>query len=128
MPLPTRIAGGLLLRRPTECVHRRAARRGRSAGSVLHGWIDHRRAVAGCSGTDNDGGPNAGERQAQADSNAHDLFATYEEQTPRSRALHERATAVMPGGDTRSVTYHRPYPSFITEAKDAWFETADGER
>lgn len=71
---------------------------------------------------------NARERQAQANSDAHDLFATYEEQTPRSRALHERATAVMPGGDTRSVTYHRPYPSFVTEAKDAWLETADSER
>ena len=52
---------------------------------------------------------------------------SYERATPQSRALAERARSVMPGGDTRSVTYHRPYPSFVDSASGASLQTVDGE-
>jgi len=47
--------------------------------------------------------------------------------TPRSRDLSERAAAVMPGGDTRSVTYHEPSPSFVASASGCRLVTEDGE-
>lgn len=49
----------------------------------------------------------------------------YVTETPRSRELHERATAVMPGGDTRSVTYHKPYPSYVQSASGCRLVTED---
>lgn len=51
----------------------------------------------------------------------------YRATTRRSRALHERATAVMPGGDTRSVTYHEPYPSYVRSASGCRLVTEDDE-
>ncbi len=42
-----------------------------------------------------------------------DPEATYRKTTPQSRALHERAAAVMPGGTTRTTTYFDPYPLYI---------------
>lgn len=49
----------------------------------------------------------------------------YVTETPRSRELHERATAVMPGGDTRSATYHKPYPSYVQSASGCRLVTED---
>ncbi|MEF8842415.1 MAG: aspartate aminotransferase family protein [Haloarculaceae archaeon] len=51
----------------------------------------------------------------------------YERATPRSRELFEEARAYMPGGDTREVTYHAPYPSFVEDASGCTLTTADGE-
>jgi glutamate-1-semialdehyde 2,1-aminomutase len=51
----------------------------------------------------------------------------YEELTPRSRELFEEAGRYMPGGDTREVTYHAPYPTFVEEARGTTLTTADGE-
>ena len=56
-----------------------------------------------------------------------DFWDRYREQTQRSAKLAQRARAVLPGGDTRSVTYHRPYPSFVAEASGATITTVDGE-
>ncbi|ELY91786.1 class III aminotransferase [Natrialba hulunbeirensis JCM 10989] len=56
-----------------------------------------------------------------------ELEQSYVESTPRSRELAERARDVMPGGDTRSVTYVRPYPSYVESAHGAQLETVDGE-
>ncbi len=55
------------------------------------------------------------------------LEHAYEQMTPQSKALAERAQRVMPGGDTRSVTYHRPYPAFVESASGAELKTVDGE-
>jgi glutamate-1-semialdehyde 2,1-aminomutase len=56
------------------------------------------------------------------------IEATYRSRTPRSAALAARAEAVMPGGDTRSATYHRPYPLTITEGTGHEIVDADGNR
>lgn len=51
----------------------------------------------------------------------------YERATPRSRALFDAARNYLPGGDTREVTYHAPYPTFVEEAAGCTLTTADGE-
>ena len=38
------------------------------------------------------------------------LVKEYEARTPRSKVLAARAQRVMPGGETRTITFHPPYP------------------
>ena len=38
--------------------------------------------------------------------------------TPRSQERHEAAKRVMPGGDTRTVAFHPPYPLTIGADRD----------
>jgi glutamate-1-semialdehyde 2,1-aminomutase len=48
--------------------------------------------------------------------------------TPNSARLAERAEHVMPGGDTRTTTFHRPYPLTIARGEGAFLFDADGNR
>ena len=48
--------------------------------------------------------------------------------TPRSRALHEQATEVMPGGVTSSWSSSRPVPVWIDRGVGAYVWDADGNR
>jgi glutamate-1-semialdehyde 2,1-aminomutase len=48
--------------------------------------------------------------------------------TPKSAELAERAARVMPGGDTRTTTYHRPYPLTIVRGAGPYLWDADGNR
>jgi glutamate-1-semialdehyde 2,1-aminomutase len=50
----------------------------------------------------------------------------YVDRRPRTRELHERASAVMPGGNTRTVLYHRPFPIRVAHAWDGCLEDVDG--
>ncbi len=52
----------------------------------------------------------------------------YREATPKSAALHARAKRVMPGGETRSSTYFRPYPLVIDRASGTELVDVDGNR
>jgi glutamate-1-semialdehyde 2,1-aminomutase len=52
--------------------------------------------------------------------------ALYAARRPRTSALHDRAQAFLPGGNTRSVLYHRPFPLRIARAWEAVLEDADG--
>ena len=54
--------------------------------------------------------------------------ALYAARRPRTRALHERAQAFLPGGNTRSVLYHQPFPLRIARAWEAILEDADGHQ
>jgi glutamate-1-semialdehyde 2,1-aminomutase len=45
---------------------------------------------------------------------------------PLTAALHDRAREYLPGGNTRSVLYHRPFPLRIARAWDAIVEDVDG--
>ncbi len=47
---------------------------------------------------------------------------------PLTAALHDRAQAFLPGGNTRSVLYHRPFPLRIARAWDAMLEDVDGHQ
>src|SRR2546427_5490522 len=51
---------------------------------------------------------------------------TYRLQTPGSRALHDSAVTVMPGGTTRTTTYFDPYPLYITRGEGCRIWDADG--
>jgi glutamate-1-semialdehyde 2,1-aminomutase len=53
---------------------------------------------------------------------------TYRAATPKSARCAERAEAVMPGGDTRSTTYHRPYPLAIARGEGPFLWDVDGNR
>ena len=50
----------------------------------------------------------------------------YRTSTPSSRALHERAVKVMPGGTTRTTTYFDPYPLYIERGEGCRIWDADG--
>jgi len=47
---------------------------------------------------------------------------------PLTAALHDRAQRFLPGGNTRSVLYHKPFPLRIARARDAILEDVDGHR
>src|SRR5687768_16722165 len=50
----------------------------------------------------------------------------YAAKTARSRALHEEACGVMPGGNSRTTTFFDPYPFYITRGQGAHLWDADG--
>jgi glutamate-1-semialdehyde 2,1-aminomutase len=50
----------------------------------------------------------------------------YAGRRPRTSELHERAKGYLPGGNTRSVLYHRPFPLRIARAWDATMADVDG--
>src|SRR5215470_13870920 len=50
----------------------------------------------------------------------------YASRRPVTAALHDRAREYLPGGNTRSVLYHRPFPLRIARAWDAIVEDVDG--
>jgi glutamate-1-semialdehyde 2,1-aminomutase len=50
----------------------------------------------------------------------------YRQTTPGSRALHQKAVRVMPGGTTRTTTYFDPYPLFIDRGEGCLVWDVDG--
>lgn len=47
---------------------------------------------------------------------------------PKTQVLHARAKAVMPGGNTRTVLYHPPFPIRIDTAEGARLSDVDGNQ
>lgn len=52
--------------------------------------------------------------------------AGYLRRTSRSGWLHGQATESLPGGDTRTIAFHRPYPLAIVKGTGATLTDADG--
>lgn len=52
--------------------------------------------------------------------------ATYTRQTPKSRAMFERAKKVEPAGVSYRNRYFEPYPFFVKQAKGAKLIDIDG--
>ena len=50
----------------------------------------------------------------------------YARRRPESLALHQRAAEVMPGGNTRSVLFHGPYPLAVASGEGCRIHDADG--
>ena len=50
----------------------------------------------------------------------------YVESRPRTQALHAGAREVLPGGNTRTVLYHGPFPLRVVRGWDSVLEDADG--
>ena len=69
--------------------------------------------------------PSARESRTRAEVET-EVVADYRASSPRSAALHEAARRVMPGGDTRTVAFHAPYPLVITEGRGCGIQDADG--
>jgi glutamate-1-semialdehyde 2,1-aminomutase len=53
-------------------------------------------------------------------------LAEYTAKTARSRALHEEAVGVMPGGNSRTTTFFDPYPFYFQRGQGAHIWDADG--
>jgi glutamate-1-semialdehyde 2,1-aminomutase len=51
---------------------------------------------------------------------------TYARRRPESRKRHEQAAEVMPGGNTRSVLFHGPFPFTALRGEGCRIEDADG--
>jgi glutamate-1-semialdehyde 2,1-aminomutase len=52
--------------------------------------------------------------------------AEYASKTGRSRAIHEEAVTVMPGGNSRTTTFFDPYPFYFQRGQGARIWDADG--
>src|SRR2546427_11687666 len=52
--------------------------------------------------------------------------AAYQAKTARSRALHEEAVRVVPGGNSRITTFFDPYPFYLVRGDGAGMWDADG--
>lgn len=57
-----------------------------------------------------------------------DLIREYEARTPRSRELFERFRAHLPGGETRTITFYRPYPVVMVRGEGPILTDVDGNR
>jgi glutamate-1-semialdehyde 2,1-aminomutase len=57
-----------------------------------------------------------------------DARAAYAAARPRSAALHARARAVLPGGNTRSVLHFEPFPFRVAHAHGCTLVDVDGHR
>ena len=53
-------------------------------------------------------------------------LSEYTAKTARSRALHEEALGVMPGGNSRTTTFFDPYPFYFQRGQGAHIWDADG--
>lgn len=56
----------------------------------------------------------------------HEILADFRARTPGSAARHERARRVMPGGDTRTVAFHAPYPVYMDRTSGVDLTDVDG--
>ena len=54
------------------------------------------------------------------------LNEVYRSRTPRSAALFERATQVLPGGSTRTTVFAPPYPPYLASGSGIRVEDVDG--
>jgi glutamate-1-semialdehyde 2,1-aminomutase len=54
------------------------------------------------------------------------ILDEFRAKTPTSATLAERARAVMPGGDTRTVAFHAPYPLTVERGSGCVFVDVDG--
>ncbi len=53
-------------------------------------------------------------------------IAAYEQANPGSRSMHERASAVLPGGDSRNSIFWNPFPIYVTHAEGTKLTDVDG--
>ena len=53
---------------------------------------------------------------------------TYAARRPNTRVAHEKATKSMPGGNTRTVLFHGPFPLCIAKGEGAHVTDVDGHR
>lgn len=57
-----------------------------------------------------------------------DIVARYRGRSAGSLARHLEARRYLPGGETRSSTWHAPYPTYMASGDGAWLTDCDGNR
>jgi glutamate-1-semialdehyde 2,1-aminomutase len=57
---------------------------------------------------------------------AKKIIDKYRSRTKRSLKIHERARRYMPGGDTRTAVFFKPYPTYIVRGDGCFVYDADG--
>ena len=67
-------------------------------------------------------------RNLTLDEALSDARGDYAAARPRSRELHEAASRHLPGGNTRTVLYHGPFPFRVAHGEGAMLEDVDGHR
>jgi glutamate-1-semialdehyde 2,1-aminomutase len=60
------------------------------------------------------------------DAALNDAMSAFAAARPRTRALHERAARVMPGGNTRTVLFTAPFPVRVEKAQGSTLTDIDG--
>ena len=65
-------------------------------------------------------------RNSDLDAALAEARAAYAAARPRSAAIHERARAVMPGGNTRTVLFYTPFPTAMVRGEGCRLWDADG--
>jgi len=64
--------------------------------------------------------------EPSASAASDELHARYRARTPRSAALFERATRVLPGGSTRTTVFAPPYPPYLAAGHGIHVTDLDG--
>jgi glutamate-1-semialdehyde 2,1-aminomutase len=54
------------------------------------------------------------------------VYSAYASKRPKSNSLFETAGKSLPGGDTRTVTFYKPFPSFIESGQGCRVRDVDG--
>lgn len=54
------------------------------------------------------------------------VYTPYSKKRPRSEAMHKEARLFLPGGDTRTVTFYRPFPTFMAHGEGCRLYDVDG--
>jgi glutamate-1-semialdehyde 2,1-aminomutase len=52
----------------------------------------------------------------------------YQSKRKKSKALYEEACRYLPGGDTRTATYFKPFPHYISRGEGAYLYDVDGNK
>lgn len=70
----------------------------------------------------------AARRNRTLDDALDEARATYVARRPKSKARHEAARTVMPGGNTRTVLFYGPFPICAVKGEGAYLTDVDGHR
>jgi len=67
-------------------------------------------------------------RNSSLDQAVADARSKYASARPKTKAAHEKASQHLPGGNTRTVLYHGPFPIRVERGEGAYIHDADGHR
>ncbi len=67
-------------------------------------------------------------RNSSLDDALLDARETYAAARPKTKAVHDHASQHLPGGNTRTVLYHGPYPLRVASGEGAYIKDVDGHR
>lgn len=67
-------------------------------------------------------------RNSSLDEAVSEARERYAAARPETKAVHEQASQHLPGGNTRTVLYHGPFPIRVKSGNGAYIEDVDGHR